>query len=124
MPLAERLCGQRYASDIKAVSLVSWSGGCILAIGENKTGSEGRFVEQDLLGMLPVEMSEGGGPGALKDAGTIVIDRSLATTLFGKSDPLGKIVKKDNQYNLRVTGVYEDFPLKRNPWPDPLSSPP
>jgi putative ABC transport system permease protein len=68
----------KYASDFKSVALVSWKGGCILAVGENKMGTEGRFVQPDLLDMLPVELIRGGS-GALKDAGTIVIDRSLAT---------------------------------------------
>jgi putative ABC transport system permease protein len=109
MPLADAM-RRKYASDLKSVALVSWRGGCILAVGENKMGTEGRFVQPDLLDLLPVELIRGTA-GALKDAGTIVIDRSLASSLFGKADPIGQVVKKDNQYILRVTGVYADFPL-------------
>jgi putative ABC transport system permease protein len=117
IPLAEALRTQ-YAADFSKLALISWEGGCILATGETKTGTEGRFVQPDLLDILPVELIRGGGGAngtaagtkALEGPGKILIDRSLATSLFGRTDPIGRIVKKDNQYFLRVTGVYEDLP--------------
>ncbi|RYG02379.1 MAG: FtsX-like permease family protein, partial [Chitinophagaceae bacterium] len=44
------------------------------------------------------------------DAYSIVITEGLATALFGKEDPMGKMVKIDNGNNLRVTGILKDLP--------------
>jgi ABC-type antimicrobial peptide transport system permease subunit len=47
---------------------------------------------------------------AAKDPSTVLISQSLATALFGKTDPIGKTVKGGNQIDFRVGGVYEDIP--------------
>jgi putative ABC transport system permease protein len=51
-----------------------------------------------------------GGLASAKDPSTILISQSLATALFGKTDPIGKTVKGGNQIDFRVGGVYEDLP--------------
>jgi putative ABC transport system permease protein len=47
---------------------------------------------------------------AAKDPSTVLISQSLATALFGKTDPIGKTVKGGNQIDFKVGGVYEDLP--------------
>jgi putative ABC transport system permease protein len=39
-----------------------------------------------------------------------MISASLAKTLFGDADPINKTLKIDNQWVVKVTGVYEDMP--------------
>ncbi len=51
-----------------------------------------------------------GNAGATKDPSTIIIAQSLATALFGNSDPVGKSVKLDNTIDYRIGGVYADLP--------------
>ena len=41
---------------------------------------------------------------------TLVLDQTTATKIFGKEDPIGKIVILDNETDYEVTGVYPDFP--------------
>ncbi len=99
-----------YKADIKAVAMMSANSGHILASGETSLGSDGcRYVEPEFLDLLPLQMIRGD-HHALDGPGAMIIDRSLATALFGKTDPLNKPVKIDNQQTLRVTGVYEDLP--------------
>jgi len=38
-----------------------------------------------------------------------MIGESLAKKLFGDADPMDKVLKVDNNLNVKVTGVYEDF---------------
>ena len=40
----------------------------------------------------------------------MLLSASLAATIFGNTDPIGKTIKIDGQMNARVTGVYEDIP--------------
>jgi putative ABC transport system permease protein len=46
----------------------------------------------------------------LKDVNSILLSESLAKALFAKDDPLNKILRMDNKTDVKVTGVYEDFP--------------
>lgn len=46
----------------------------------------------------------------LKDPSSILLSRSVAEALFGSTDPMGKVIKIDNTFNVRVTGVYQDLP--------------
>jgi putative ABC transport system permease protein len=54
-----------------------------------------------------------GDPGtALKDAGTLVISRTVAEKYFGHDDPLGQTMTfRDLKRDYKVTGVIEDPPL-------------
>ncbi len=42
---------------------------------------------------------------------SVVISESMANKLFGDEDPMDKVIRADDEINLRVTGVMEDVPL-------------
>ncbi|HEY0434432.1 MAG TPA: FtsX-like permease family protein, partial [Chitinophagaceae bacterium] len=46
----------------------------------------------------------------LHDAYSIVLTQSTATALFGNADPINKMVRFDNQHELKVTGVLKNLP--------------
>ena len=52
----------------------------------------------------------GNPPTALPDANAIVLTRSAAAALFGKEDPINKVVRVDKDYDAKVTAVVEDAP--------------
>ncbi len=109
LPLASAL-RTKYPSDIKTVAMMSSNSGHILANGETSLGSDGcRYVEPQFLDLLSLDMIRGD-HHALDGPGALILDRSLANALFGKTDPIGKTLKIDNREPLRVTGVYEDLP--------------
>ena len=66
-------------------------------------------AQADLPSIFGFRMLEGNA-GATKDPSTIIIARSLATALFGNSDPVGKNVKVDNTLDYHIGGVYTDLP--------------
>ena len=108
-PLADEL-RTKYASDFKTIAMVSWPGGMTLAYGNVKLGRDGvRFAEPGILEILSMRLN-GGGPNALDEPATMIIDQSLANDLFGKVDPVNKTVSVNNQESFRITGVFEDFP--------------
>jgi putative ABC transport system permease protein len=125
VPLAEEL-RTKYAAAFSKVALTSWNFGHILSVGETKIAQPGIFAQPDLPEMLTLTMIKGS-RAAFKDPSSILISQSVAAALFGDADPVEKTVRLDNRLDLKVGGVYEDFPLNSSfhdtkfflPWYNP-----
>jgi hypothetical protein len=59
--------------------------------------------------MLTLHMLKGSIDG-LKDPSSILLNASLAKTLFGNADPMNRMVQIDDKFQLKVAGIYEDLP--------------
>lgn len=66
-------------------------------------------MEAEAPELLSLRMLKGTRQG-LADPHSILLSASLAESLFGDRDPLGRIVKINNKADVRVTGVYMDIP--------------
>jgi putative ABC transport system permease protein len=99
----------KFGSDFKYVVQSSWTNGHLLSIGNKHIATAGNSFEPDAPEMLSLRMISGTRAG-LKDPHSIMLSASTAIALFGKDDPVNKIVKLDREYDVKVTGVYEDFP--------------
>lgn len=108
-PLGEEL-RTKYASDFEHVALGSWNFEHILAVDEDKILENGMFAETDLPELLALEMLRGSYDRALSEPNSILLAESVAQTLFGDEDPMGKIIKVDNDVTVQVTGVFKDLP--------------
>jgi ABC-type antimicrobial peptide transport system permease subunit len=53
---------------------------------------------------------EKGTHGGLKDKHSIMLSSSAAKALFGDEDPMDKMMRIDNQMDVKVTGVFKDLP--------------
>jgi putative ABC transport system permease protein len=81
----------------------------ILSAGDTRISQMGRFMQADAPEMLSLEML-GGTRAGLKDPSSILLSASAAKALFGDADPLDKMMRIDNQMDVKVTGVYKDIP--------------
>jgi len=81
----------------------------LLAYGDKKFSKEGRYFEPQVTDMLSLNMLSGTRAG-LAEPHSILLSRSVADAYFGGENPLDKTLKMDDRTDLRVTGVYEDFP--------------
>lgn len=81
-----------------------------LMTGDNKFNKNGLYVDADFLQMLSFPLVKGNAASALHDPNAIVLTESLAIAMFGKEDPIGRIIKLDNQYPLVVSAVARDVP--------------
>jgi putative ABC transport system permease protein len=108
MPLGNEL-RTKYGSDFKNVSMASWNFGHILAVGDKKISADGMWVEPNFPSMFSLKMIKGIRSG-LADPSSILLSSSVARSLFGKEDPVNKIIKLDNKESYKVTGVFEDLP--------------
>jgi putative ABC transport system permease protein len=98
-----------YKSDFKHVVRMWWESNHILSIDNHKVSQNGSFMDGEVLEMLSFRMLRGDW-SALADPASIVLSESAATALFGSADPVGKMIRMDNEFDLKVTGVYEDLP--------------
>ena len=100
---------KNYGSDFKHIALASWTGNHIVATGDKKISWPGDFMGAEGPEIFSLNMLKGSRNG-LRDPSSILISKSVATTLFADADPIGQLVKFDNKASLRVAGVYEDLP--------------
>ena len=129
----------KYGSDFKYVVQSSWTGGHLLSVGNKHISIDGTYFEADAPEMLTLNMLKGT-RGGLKDPYSILLSESAATSIFGKEDPINKVIKLDRAADLKVTGVYEDLPyntsfanvkimvpwelwLIQNPWAKNMNEP-
>ena len=108
MPLGIAL-QSAYKQDFKSVILSTQTEDHVVAFGDKKFRQPGKFMQPEGTEMFSLKMLKGNRAG-LKDPNSIVIGEALAKKLFGDADPMDKLLKLDNNLNVKVTGVYEDFP--------------
>ncbi len=80
-----------------------------LSIDEKSVTKSGCFMEPGMAEMLTLKMLKGTRP-SLKELNSLLLSQSTAKALFADDDPIDKIIKVDNQFDVKVTGVYEDLP--------------
>ncbi len=129
----------KFGSDFKYVVQSSWTGGHLLTVGDKHITQVGNFFEPDAPEMLSLNMLKGTRAG-LKDPYSILLSASAAKAVFGDEDPINKTIKFDRNYDVKVTGVYEDLPdntslrdikimmpwqlwIIQNPWSQSLDEP-
>ncbi|MEP7257711.1 MAG: ABC transporter permease, partial [Flavitalea sp.] len=81
-----------------------------LMVGDKRLLSHGGIVGNDFFKMFPYPFVKGNAQASLKDPYSIVLTESTALSLFGKEDPVNKLVRFDNHENLKVTGIIKDIP--------------
>jgi len=80
-----------------------------LMVGDKKFYIEGGQVGNDFLKMFQYDLVKGNASTVLNNPYSIVLTQSTAKALFGKEDPLNKVVRFDNKNDLKVTGVLKDI---------------
>ena len=98
-----------YGADFKFVIQATSAGSQIHSIGTNHFTQTGYYSEPQVTEMLSLKMLRGTRNG-LTEPYSIFLSESIAKTYFGASDPIGRTIKVDNDYVVKVTGVYEDIP--------------
>lgn len=97
-------------SRIKSVAVTNWGEGALLTVGDKKINKVGHWTSESFIKMFGFHMVAGDPETVLKEPASIVLNRSTAQALFGEEDPINKTILVDDAHELKVTGVYEDFP--------------
>ena len=98
-PIADEL-RRKYGNDFKNISMSRWSGSA-LTVGDKTISGIGKWVEDKFPTMFSLNMLRGNING-LEDPSAIIMSASMAKTLFGNTDPIGKIIRLDSKDNYKV----------------------
>lgn len=104
---------KEYADNFKHIVMSSWNQTRYLRYGEINLNIQGNFMQEGALDMLGIQVSKGEKEG-LKDRNSIMINETVAKSLFRDEDPIGKILKVNNRFDLKVTAVYKDIPTNNS----------
>ncbi|SKA36830.1 ABC-type antimicrobial peptide transport system, permease component [Chitinophaga eiseniae] len=96
--------------EMEYVSETDWMTKHALKAGERKVVMNGGAVQEDFLKIFGFRLLQGNVASVFKDPFSIVLTQSAAEALFGKENPVGRMVRLDNQHDLAVTGVLQDLP--------------
>ena len=69
-----------------------------------------KWAEPTVFSIFDFPLVEGDPKTALVEPNTIVLSEDVARRLFGDQDPLGRVLKVGDKYDMRVTGVMKDIP--------------
>lgn len=97
-------------SNIARMAVTDWGGEHLITVGENRLLKQGYWVSEEFLEMFEFPLVSGHADQVLDDPPSIVITESTAKSLFGEEDPINKVIRLDNQYDLKVTGILKDVP--------------
>ena len=108
LPLAKTL--KEKLPQIKNAVVTTHGGSHILNYGDAKLKKQGYTVSDHFFDLFSWKFIKGNAASALPNPYAIVLTQSTATALFGNADPMNKIIRVDNEYDAKVTGVVADVP--------------
>ncbi len=95
----------------------------LLQYGEHSFNEQDMFTaEANLFKVFSFKVVSGNPDQALVNPFSIMFSRPMAEKYFGHENPMGKIVRLNNQFDLTITGVYEPLPAQAHFHPTCLVS--
>ncbi|MEJ0081011.1 MAG: ABC transporter permease [Puia sp.] len=108
LPMAKSL--QETYPQIKNAVVSTYNNQHILAAGDKKLSKSGITVSDRFFDMFTWQVIAGNPSQAIKDPKSIILTSSTALALFGNENPIGKIVRVDNDYDQKVSAILADPP--------------
>jgi putative ABC transport system permease protein len=97
-------------TNIERAVVTDWGGDHLVAVGETRFMKKGYWASEEFLEMFEFPLLSGDAAQVMADPRSIVISESMAKALFANEDPINKIIKVDNEHELKVTGILKDIP--------------
>lgn len=97
-------------SKIKNSCVTGWGSSHLLTLGEKRITNDGYWVSEEFLEMFEFPLAYGDPSTVLDEPSSIVLTESFAKSLFGDEDPLDKIIRLDDEADVKVTGILKDVP--------------
>lgn len=80
------------------------------------------FGDENLFDVFTVDVLKGNPKTALNDPYSVMLTEETAKKYFGNEDPINKVIRANDQFDVKVTGVYKDFPSNAHIHPNILVS--
>ncbi len=96
--------------EVRHAVRIMWGGSLVRY--DNQTYRESRFyfAEDAVFKLFTIPFVQGDPETALVEPNTVVLTETMARKYFGADDPIDKVIRLDDTFDLRVTGVIEDVP--------------
>ncbi len=109
--------------EIKKITRLLDNSPCPLKYGEKMFNEPNTyFADENIFDVFDVHVTKGDPAKALNDPFSVMVTEEVATKYFGNEDPMNKTIRMNNQYDLRVTGVYKAFPSNAHMHPGMMIS--
>lgn len=108
LPMASAL--EKAYPQIKNAVVTTQDESHIFSYGDNKLKKTGLTIGGNFFDMFSWKFIKGNAATGINDPSSIVLTQSAAKAFFGNADPLNKILKVDNDNNMRVSAVVADPP--------------
>lgn len=108
LPLASEL--ENSSPQIKHAVVTTYQQEHVLSHGEDKIKKQGYFVSDHFFDVFSWKFIKGNAITALKEPNSIVLTRSCAKAFFGDEDPINKVLRVDNNQDVKVTAILDDAP--------------
>lgn len=86
------------------------------------TEENGYFADENLFSVFDVPVLKGNISKALNDPYSVMLTPEIASKYFGSEDPINKVIRLNNEYDCKVTGIYASFPANAHMHPNLLIS--
>ena len=97
--------------DIKKITrLIDFSGISLRYEDKNFNEQNVYYADENLFAVFDVDVIKGNPAKALNNPFSVMLTEETAKKYFGNEDPMNKVLKMDNQFSLKVTGIYKAFP--------------
>lgn len=80
------------------------------------------YADENLFDFFKVDVVKGNPAKALNDPFCVMLSETVAKKYFGNDEALNKMIRIDNNVNLKVTGVYKSFPPNAHVHPEIMVS--
>jgi putative ABC transport system permease protein len=107
--MAEPALSKGFDDIIKTTTLASTPEWRLLGYGDKNLSTQALWAQYSFPAMFSFHIVAGTSE-SLKDPSTLLLAQSSAMALFGKENPIGKIIRIDNRLPFTVGGVYADLP--------------
>jgi putative ABC transport system permease protein len=80
------------------------------------------FADENLFDVFTLDVLKGDPKTALKEPFSVMMTEETAKKYFGNEDPMNKVLIANNQFDVKVTGIYKGFPPNSHSHPGILVS--
>lgn len=114
---------QNYFHDIQKVTRLLPSGKTPVKY-EDKVFNEQQvfFADENFMDVFDVDVTKGNPKKSLQDPFTVMLSENMAKKYFGTEDPMNKMIRINNKFDLKVSGIYTSFPSNAHIHPEMMVS--
>ncbi len=94
----------------KAARMILFYKNKVINTKENQYLTDLIYTDSTFFDLFSFKLIKGDPNKALDAPMSAVLTKSTAQKMFGNENPVGKVIHLENQHNLTITGIMEDFP--------------